>query len=338
MSRIELKGYTIVAIRTAFYLLALVVVATVATVASPLERADADLACEDPRYCFGELDNTQTVTHTFVLLNAGNAPVRIARVRTTCKCTTALPQKEVIAPGQEFGLTVNVKLRGQKGQIKETVFVETEGLDANVLMLVVEGTATESVHIAPYGASFGKVHFRDIVRKKIVITPKDMTADFAVTGVKSDSAQFDVSYEIAKQSFVVDVRTKPPLEIGSFLHHVYIRTNRNKCPLIALPVCIQVVGDLYFKPKQLMVSNYGKVSTTVTRFLYIAPNQDREFHVLAIHAPLPSIKIKIIRLDQGACFVQLSGIKPSEDLNGKQLRIKTDVPGQEEVTIPFVVR
>ncbi len=49
---------------------------------------------------FGRVKPTEVVTHTFVLKNEGDAPLTIARIYTTCGCTTAELTARVIPPGK----------------------------------------------------------------------------------------------------------------------------------------------------------------------------------------------------------------------------------------------
>lgn len=64
------------------------------------------LVIPETTWDFGRVGPTDVVTHTFVLKNEGEAPLTIARIYTTCGCTTAELTARVIPPGKVALLTL----------------------------------------------------------------------------------------------------------------------------------------------------------------------------------------------------------------------------------------
>ena len=49
---------------------------------------------------FGQVSNTEPLTHVFVVANVGNAPLEITEVKPSCGCTTAGEWDRQVAPGK----------------------------------------------------------------------------------------------------------------------------------------------------------------------------------------------------------------------------------------------
>ncbi|MBU3942997.1 DUF1573 domain-containing protein [Patescibacteria group bacterium] len=55
---------------------------------------------------FGEVQYGELAQHTFVVKNSGNEALEIKRLSTSCACTSAEIEKEIINPGEEVNLLV----------------------------------------------------------------------------------------------------------------------------------------------------------------------------------------------------------------------------------------
>jgi len=55
---------------------------------------------------FGEIDYGQIAEHTFKIKNSGNEVLEIKRIATSCACTSAEIEKEILNPGEETNLFV----------------------------------------------------------------------------------------------------------------------------------------------------------------------------------------------------------------------------------------
>lgn len=55
---------------------------------------------------FGEIQYGEIVNYTFVVKNSGNDVLEIRRLSTSCACTSAEIEKEILNPGEETNLFV----------------------------------------------------------------------------------------------------------------------------------------------------------------------------------------------------------------------------------------
>jgi hypothetical protein len=72
----------------------------------------------------------QKVVHVdFAFRNAGDKPVTIVSVETSCRCTTAETSKTTFAPGEKGTLAVEMRIGGQEGVVDKSVTVSTDGAE-----------------------------------------------------------------------------------------------------------------------------------------------------------------------------------------------------------------
>jgi len=90
---------------------------------------------------FGEINQGDKVEHTFAFVNAGNEPLIISNVLTTCGCTAPSWPKEPIGPGEESSIVVRFNSAGKMGRQNKVITVisnasnnpERVKIQANVL-------------------------------------------------------------------------------------------------------------------------------------------------------------------------------------------------------------
>ena len=73
-----------------------------------------EIFCEKPVYEFGERHEGDTFEVQFVVENRGDADLALGTIKHTCGCTTAVPQKTVLAPGETTTLKVLANTKGKK--------------------------------------------------------------------------------------------------------------------------------------------------------------------------------------------------------------------------------
>ncbi|MBE0645689.1 MAG: DUF1573 domain-containing protein [Bacteroidetes bacterium] len=73
-------------------------------------------------YYFGEIDQNETVEHTFIFKNTCEETIEIGSARASCGCTAAVVSEKVIPPGGEAQIQVKfTPPRGTRGKVTKTV-------------------------------------------------------------------------------------------------------------------------------------------------------------------------------------------------------------------------
>jgi len=108
------------------------------------------IAVDQAVYDFGEVIAGIAVTHTFVLTNAGDAPLVITKVRTSCGCTTTALSKTTLEPGESVELTATFDTTHYSGKVGKSITVESNDPDTPKLVLLITGTVKRG---KPYNIS-----------------------------------------------------------------------------------------------------------------------------------------------------------------------------------------
>ena len=72
---------------------------------------------------FGKVKQGEVVTHEFVFKNAGDAPLIVDRVETTCGCTAALVSEKKIPPGKDGLVKATLDTRGYAGRMTRYIYL-----------------------------------------------------------------------------------------------------------------------------------------------------------------------------------------------------------------------
>lgn len=74
---------------------------------------------------FGKIPDTQPVTHTFAVRNLGGQPLNLSNVQTSCGCTAAVLDHQILQPGETTRLNVQYDPRGRSGPQSRTVVIQS---------------------------------------------------------------------------------------------------------------------------------------------------------------------------------------------------------------------
>lgn len=100
----------------------------------------------ETHFDFGVLPQGSTTTHTFSVKNAGNQPLKIESVQSTCGCTVATSTNSVIAPGALGEIHVTFNSAGKMGDISKQIRVDTNDPKHPTNFLTMGGSVAPAVN------------------------------------------------------------------------------------------------------------------------------------------------------------------------------------------------
>jgi len=294
------------------------------------------LTCDSPTFEFGEVEVTQSVEHTFVLKNAGDAAVEITKTEAHCGCTVASLSDKIIPPGSESTLTVSVDLKGQKGHVIKTVDVLSNDPAKPKLTLSMDGMALTSLNIVPDRLLFGRVAQDSTAEKTIELTA-NRPAVIHVREVTTTCPNLTTSVETVTdgETYRVHVKLKPPISGSGINSSITIKTDRTGYESVLIPVLATVVGEIVVSPVEIVLTDIGQ--TPVNRYVILSPGKTKDFKITKVDVPLDSIKAEVSAVSAGTYRVRLSNLIANAQLAGKSLKISTDLPSMPTISIPFRV-
>ena len=292
------------------------------------------IVCAEPTYHFGEMENAKDVEHTFILKNEGDLSLEIRQVRPSCGCTVANISQKTIPPGGQAEVTTRLSLRGRQGLQHKTISVESNDPKQTTLVLSLEGTAIEEIRVQPNRLFFGRITADSSVTGVVEITVQGTNA-VKVTKTESNTSNLMVATESSPDGkfFRVFVSTQPPLPRGTFRGNMRIEMDHPKYPTMDIAVSAFVVGDITFAPEELPVVE--QAGQPVSCHILIRSETGKKFQIVTVEVPLPAMSYKIQPVEAGGYKIELSNIPSTREIEGKELRIKTDLQDAANVVIPF---
>lgn len=92
---------------------------------------------------------------------------------------------------------------------------------------------------------------------------------------------------------------------------------------------------LLINPREIILSKSGEKFTMAK--VGICPGNTREFNILNVEPPNSSIFIDVHPLIANGYCIRIQNIEVLDELDGKLLRIETDVPSMPEIIIPIII-
>ncbi len=296
------------------------------------------IACNEPTFNFGDVDNSQDVEHTFVVKNEGDLTLEIARARPSCGCTIASLSQNSVPPGDEAKIATKLSLRGRQGQQHKTITVESNDPKQPSFTLVLEGNALAEMQVRPNQVFFGRIATESCVTSVVEVAIQG-TNPVTVTKSSCDVPflTVDVQKKADSSTYAFTVATKPPLPRGTLRGNVHIETDSPKYPAMDIAVSAFVVGDISFAPEEIALVEDPK--QIVTRYVIARSESGHAFEITSVETPVPTMATSIVAMDanNAGYRVEIRNIVPTKDLDGKVLHIHTNLETAPDLAIPFRV-
>ncbi len=294
------------------------------------------LACDEPVYRFGNATNNQVIEHGFVIANTGDAPLRITRIRTSCGCTVAKLPKHEVPPGERTAIEASLALHGKHGPTRQKIAVTSNDPVRSETELWFEGVAKEGLVVVPERVLFGTVLQGETVNREVVIRSAP-SLSLRITALETYTPLFAVEELPSDDPAVhrLQIRTTAHPEEGSIDSSVHVRTDSRQHPELYIPISAQIVTGVTIAPQTIELSA-GK-RAPVTRYVSIRRGAGGPFRILDITTPDASIRTDVQPLGESGYRIRVSNLVASAELDEQWLRVQTDIPGAEEIDVPFRV-
>ncbi|MGI6087285.1 MAG: DUF1573 domain-containing protein [Kiritimatiellia bacterium] len=303
--------------------------------------AQPKLECDAPVFQFPPTDNSLEVFHTFILRNAGSAPLIIHRVRPDCGCLLAHAPSEAIAPGAEFELAARLNLKGRRGNQTRRITIFSNAPCCPQLVLMMEGEALAPVGVYPERLLWGNIRGDRIAERSVMVEFRG-AGEGSIREVSINHPHFTTEVDVVNtgQTYRVVFCTVPPLAPGRFSLPVTIHTDHPKTKKLSLQMSGRVVEAVFAIPDELVLSlpQAGEGAPVTTDALAVLRVLDQTpFQVLEVIPPAAGITVQQRRLSQGGMRLELQNIPLTPELDGSRVVIRTDRTDVPEIVIPLRV-
>jgi uncharacterized protein DUF1573 len=295
------------------------------------------IVCDETMHHFGDVPTGGTVTHNFSLRNDGWQTLEITDVRSDCACAVARPPEKTIPPGKSISLTATLSLKGLRGPQRKNIVVSSNDPKRKHLELTLQGVAATEIELNPAVIDFGMIREDSPAPYTLDIAAPKSNPPLRVLKVLSSNQQLiDARSETGDgKTHRLHVTLKGPLPRAQIRESITVRTNLSKEPEIIIPVTGQVIADLMVEPDKIVLASRNE---PVGWWLAVKPGRVQKFKIRGVEVPVPSMQAEVSPTTDNKGFrIRLSNIVPTSELQGKKLRIKTDVKGMEEIAVPFEI-
>ncbi|MBI2425615.1 MAG: DUF1573 domain-containing protein [Candidatus Hydrogenedentes bacterium] len=306
---------------------------------SPGAHATPKISSPEAIFNFGEVDNSGDVIHDFVIKNEGDTPLSIQNVKTSCGCTVAELKKKVLEPAEETTVSAKFSLKGKTGQQTKIITVESDDPANPQFALQLQGTAIAAVMLEPNLVNFGRVVGDEVNERVVDIKIMKDDISFNITGVESPSDKLTTEIKTieAGKHFQLAVRTNAGIGEGSLTSKITLLTDNPKHASFQLSVFGNVIGALEVSPPQISLRYSAEAGKTSSQYIRVTPGSVKEFEITEVIVPVPAMTATIKPRSANDYLIYLQNMPQNDELDGKELLIKTNVETSPVLKIPFKV-
>ena len=193
---------------------------------------------EQPTFDFGEAESGSDVRHTFVLQNAGDAPLEITKYWQSggIRYTPDGPRK--IAPGERLELEATLSLKAQRNKLIRELHVHSNDPVKPEFPLYFSGVAVPRAKVDPPRVDVGAVTGSASASKSFKVTG-ERGLSFHITDTKTSGPEVSVEVKMVTpgSDYEVTATVTGPLPAGKFKGWIHLITDqRGEYHIIAVPV------------------------------------------------------------------------------------------------------
>jgi hypothetical protein len=206
---------------------------------------------------FGVMEQDTSRWHEFEIRNEGEAPLKLIKRSTTCKCTMSELNKEHLAPGEST--KVKLEWRGsQEGPFRHGALIETNDPRRQFINLTIEGQVTHSHRVAPQELVFSSISVSEEASAQLNIYGfhsgelriknhqfgEPSTADRFELQIEDMPAEQLEKVDGAKTGKIARLIVKPGLPLGQIRQTIRIALDLPGDPVVEVPIEGYVTGDI----------------------------------------------------------------------------------------------
>ncbi|MFP3937469.1 MAG: DUF1573 domain-containing protein [Phycisphaerae bacterium] len=316
----------------AFALILVAVVSSAATGVGP------KLVCEQPIRDFGVVGNVGTLSHTFVLRNDGDEPLKILNVATCSSCTNPELSRTEIPPGETAELATEASVYGKSGKVSLEVRIRTNDPARRNLTLELRAVVETWVSINPLRVSFQRTADDEAASRHVSVRATDKVEPFDITALETDVDWLEAeSRTLDDGRHRITVRTVPPLPRGWHEANLRVRTDSEKIGSFDITIRALIIGELMVWPEKISLLD-SDADSRVRRHVDVLPGKVDKVEIVSVQPPVAmDVEIEPTGMDGKGRRIWLKDIPVSSDLDGRELVIKTDADEMETIRVPFEV-
>lgn len=292
------------------------------------------IACDEPEFDFGVVDNIEYIDHTFIIKNVGDTTLEISNVRPACGCTVANLSEKMIAPGGQSELTARLSIKGRSGPQSKAIMITSNDPENPQYRVNLSGNIQPAVQVSPDRLIFGQMSPGQQAELFIELT--GISPDpFTVLKIETNDPHLISTAETIEEGkrHRISAKLTAPENVGPMNAVIRITTDHPTRQIIEVPVAANVVGELVYAPSELPLS--ASEGASLTRYIVVRKGNLANFEIKEVITPDPAMKTTIFPFGDQGYRIQVENISPTEAINGKDIKILTTAETMSEISIPI---
>lgn len=303
--------------------------------------------------------SSTTIPFVFPVHNAGNAPLEIQDIETSCSCTEANVEKRRLLPGESGVIRFDYNIKADPAHIRSMkqvqkgpgVFQYIAHVKSNdpvfpVVKLILSGSCDISVQALPPVLNVGQLILGQETRDSIVVRYTGRSEGFEVIDATVDVDGLDVSHRVFETEYRMGKITSPFDEqqgieltltgttLGRFKGMVRIKTSIAGFEELELPLVGRVVQPVLASPSALIFARHSKEKQSQTVRLDVGDGDS--FRVVRIEHP--SIKGACTNKDPGfSTQIEFEINMTDSATAGEDIRVFVEFEEAEPISIAIPV-
>lgn len=294
------------------------------------------LQCDSPKYDFGIVMASGAITNEFILVNNGNEPVIISKVKDCCGVVSTIMPKEIL-PGSNAVCRSVFTTRSRYGKQDKQILVASNDRKHPYFELKMVGMLLKPVDVTPriirLGTLLQDCEFIHVITATNLLERKvDLQAvSSGISGISAEIAGGLADPASESRNWTIQMMACPPLAIGKLRGSVQLKFSSGT---VDIPVLGTVEPVVAVVPDQIRFSS--QTTNEVKRLVMMRSGDGRPFTILSANLENAEGSVELEQLSDDRWRCKLS-IDPSSLVQGSVLRITTSLSLQPKITVPLTM-
>lgn len=208
-------------------------------------------------FAFGRMELNTKGSHTFIIRNEGDGPLRLTKQGTTCKCTLSALEDDEVLPGESVEVTLEWHPETYAETFAQTAKIGTNDPENPTIELRISGSIVQAVLLDPRELKLTNLstgETRQVTTR--LLSFKDANLEIEEVSVQGENPQLlQVTHRPLEASELdetdgavagheIQLEVQPGLPLGTNRHTLVVRTSSSDAPEVEIPVTSFLVGDI----------------------------------------------------------------------------------------------
>jgi hypothetical protein len=286
-------------------------------------------------------DETNVITHSFVVKNTGTADLLIKDIKTDCSCTTVGNVEDKLAPGESSPVKINFHLRGHFGKMadRKTVIVTNDPENPTTVVTILAVRRREFT-LSPPSALLGIVPMgmEKVLLMKITPGAEDKILSLDKISTSSNFVEVTpIDSEITSQKtkdYLLRVKLLPTAPGGMLNEVIRIPCIRAFRKTLEIPVRAEVRGPINTSLSEVQFGLTKHQEKEKVKKIQL--RSKKAFNIVNISTNQPWLKAANQQISDKE-FSLLVTIIPAKATKGKlkgMITVETNLPDMNSIQIP----